>query len=105
MIIIEICSRHGKNEELSRLSDLIGLIYEGATDPSRWTKGILPAVAACIQAPQCYLFTPLHTPQNGGYFLLHGITQEQADLYGINHQSEDVWAATVAEKIWHSRAT
>jgi hypothetical protein len=42
------------NAELMQLSDLIGLIYEGATDPSRWTKDILPAVAKYIQAPGCF---------------------------------------------------
>ncbi|MBI3479105.1 MAG: hypothetical protein HY016_01925 [Nitrosomonadales bacterium] len=34
------------NEELTRLSELIGLIYEGATDPTRWTKDI-----SCRQFP------------------------------------------------------
>jgi DNA-binding CsgD family transcriptional regulator len=86
------------NKELTRLSDLIGLIYEGATDPSRWTKDILPAVAEYIQAPQCYLFTPLHTPLDGGFIFLHGITQDQIDLYAKKYQSEDPWAVAAFEK-------
>lgn len=86
------------NEELTRLSDLIGLIYEGATDPSRWTKDILPAVAEYIEAPECFLFTPMHTPLNGGYMFFHGITQDQVDLYFNRHLSEDPWAAAAAEK-------
>lgn len=63
--------------ELAQLSDLIGLIYEGATDPSHWTKDILSAVVEYIQAPECVLFTSLHTPQNGWFFsftVLHKIT-------------------------------
>lgn len=40
------------NVELTLLSKLIGLIYEGATPPSRWTKDILPAMAEYIQVPE-----------------------------------------------------
>jgi DNA-binding CsgD family transcriptional regulator/PAS domain-containing protein len=86
------------NEELVRLSDLIGLIYEGATDPSRWVKDILPAVAEYIEAPACFLFTALHTPQNGGYFFIHGIAQEQVDLYANKYHNEDVWTIAAAER-------
>jgi DNA-binding CsgD family transcriptional regulator len=86
------------NAELMQLSDLIGLIYEGATDPSRWTKDILPAVAKYIQAPGCFLFTAFHTPQNGGYFFLHGIKQEQVDLYVNKYYDEDVWTKSAVEK-------
>lgn len=86
------------NQELTRLSDLIGLIYEGGTDPSRWSKDILPAVAEYIEAPGCFLFTALHAPQNGGYFFVHGIAQEQVDLYANKYQSVDVWTIAAAEK-------
>lgn len=86
-----------RNEDLARLSNLIGLIYEGATAPSRWSKDILPAVVDYIRAPECILFTPAHTPQNGGFFFLHGIPQEQVDLYMTRYLHEDVWiAATIA---------
>ena len=53
--------------ELARLSDVIGLIYQGATDPSRWTQDILPEVAEYIQAPTCSLFTPMQMPRDGGF--------------------------------------
>ncbi|MHB9116784.1 MAG: helix-turn-helix transcriptional regulator [Burkholderiales bacterium] len=86
------------NEELTRLSDLIGLIYDGATDPIRWTQDILPAMADYFQAPRCILFTNSHTPQNGGYFFLHGITQDHVDLYMNKYQSEDVWTLSALEK-------
>lgn len=86
------------NEELAQLSDLIGLIYEGATDPSRWSQDILPAVAEYIQAPECILHTALHTPQNGGYFFLHGITQERVDVYTNKYHSDDVWTRAGIEQ-------
>ncbi len=86
------------NQELTRLSDLIGLIYEGTTDLGLWPKIILPAVAEYIDAPGAFLFTPLHTPQNGGYFFPHGISQEQIDLYGNKYHSEDVWTIAAVQK-------
>ena len=85
-------------EELMLFSNLIGLIYEGATAPSRWTTDILPAVAAYIGAPACILYSPLHTPQNGGYFFLHGITQEHVDLHVQKHYDKDVWKIAFDEK-------
>lgn len=86
------------NDELTQFSNLIGLIYEGATDPSRWTKDILPAVADYIQAPECILHTAMHTPQNGGYFFLHGITQERVDVYINKYHADDVWTRAGLEK-------
>lgn len=87
-----------QNLELAKLSNLIALIYEGATDPSRWTKDILPAVANYIQAHGCFLFTALHTPQDGGYFFLHGIRQEVVDLYMSKYISSDVWTISAVKK-------
>lgn len=86
------------NDELSRLSHLIGLIYEGATDPSRWTKDILPALADFLDAPECFLYTATHTPQDGGFFFYHGITQNQVDLYLHKYIKEDAWAKSAIEK-------
>lgn len=88
----------GNNNELAQLSELIELIYEGATDLSRWTKDILPAVTDYIQAPACMLFTTLHTPQNGGYFFMHGIPQDHVDIYMNKYQRDDVWTIAGMEK-------
>lgn len=89
--------------ELIRLSELIGLIYEGATDPGRWTKDILPAMAEYIQAPECFLYTVSHSPQNGGYFFFHGITQDQVDLYLNKYQHEDALVKPAVKKIRSSK--
>lgn len=77
--------------ELERLSAVIGLIYEGATNPSRWTSDILPAMCEYVQAPGCLLFSSLHTPQNGGYAFTHGISHEFLDLYMHKYQPQDIW--------------
>jgi len=86
------------NAELTRLSELIGLIYEGATDPGRWTQDILPAIGEYLEAPACILYSALHTPQNGGYFFIHGITQEHVDQYVHKYYDDDVWKIGFAEK-------
>lgn len=77
--------------DLEQLSEIIGLIYEGSTDPTRWSTTILPAMCAYVQAPGCFLFSPLHTPQLGGYAFTHGINQEFLDLYVNKYQHQDVW--------------
>jgi len=56
------------NNKLSEFSNLVGLIYEGTTDPNRRAKDIFPAVDKYIQLPECIPFTNLHTPQNGECF-------------------------------------
>jgi DNA-binding CsgD family transcriptional regulator len=89
---------HTNEEELTRLSNLIDLIYDGATDSSRWTKDILPAIADYIEAPTCILFSPIHTPQNGGFFFLYGLEQEHIDLYASKYQSQDSWTLAGTEK-------
>lgn len=86
------------NRELTKFSDLIRLIYEAATDPGQWNREILPALAAYIQAPECFLFTPLQTPQNGGYMYFHGIAREHADLYFNKYHHEDLWTMSALQK-------
>lgn len=84
--------------ELTRFSDVAGLIYEGATDPSRWTRDILPALAEYIQAPMCLLFTPFKMPQDGGFAYLQGISQQQWDLYATRYHAEDIHAHAAVAK-------
>jgi DNA-binding CsgD family transcriptional regulator len=88
----------GLNSELQRLSELISLIYEGATDPSRWTKDILPAMAQYIEAPECLLMSSLHSPQNGGYFFMYGVEQAHIDLYASKYLTHDVWTIAGLER-------
>jgi len=83
------------HDELMHLSNLIGLVYEGATDLTRWTNDILPAISEYLQVPECILFTNLHTPQNGGYFFIHGMTQDHVDLYMNKYHSYDLWTSTI----------
>ncbi|WP_167383566.1 helix-turn-helix transcriptional regulator [Bordetella genomosp. 12] len=78
-------------EELARFSSLVELIYEGATAPERWTKDILPSVADYLGSPSCIMYSWLHTPQDGGFFFLHGIDQEQVDLYVQKYYHADLW--------------
>lgn len=78
-------------DELSRLSDLIGLIYDGATDSGRWETTILPAICDFLQMPRALIFTPLHTPQVGGYLFNHGHDHGRMDLYLNKYQQHNLW--------------
>lgn len=86
------------HEELARLSALIDLIYQGATAPSRWTQDILPATAEYIGAATCALFTPFLMPQHGGFAFIHGMSQEQMDLYVTKYQNIDIQSQTAVSK-------
>lgn len=79
------------NEEFTRLSELIGLIYEGATAPGRWSTDILPALSSHMESPISWLFTTLHTPQTGGYLFNHGTDHDRVELYINKYQQHDVW--------------
>lgn len=90
--------QHATNKELARFSELVGLIYEGATDTSRWTKDILAAISEYMEMPQCLIFTTLHTPQTGGYLFDFGIDRPHLDLYTNKYQQEDVWIHAGVER-------
>jgi DNA-binding CsgD family transcriptional regulator/PAS domain-containing protein len=76
----------------------VGLIYDGATDPSRWTGEILPAIGDYLQAPIALLVTPTLMPQDGGMTFIHGMSQDLVDLYTNRYQSQDVIAHAALEK-------
>jgi DNA-binding CsgD family transcriptional regulator/PAS domain-containing protein len=81
-----------KTTELAHFSEVVGLIYEGATDPSRWTKDILPAVGEYLQAPVSVMFNPLKMPLEGGLAFIHGMPQQQMDVYTTHYYKIDVHA-------------
>jgi len=87
-----------KKEELTQLSNLISLIYEGTTDPGYWSTSILTALAEYIQSPVCMLFRIPQTSQNGSCFFSHGITLDHIDLYLSKYIHMDVWLHAIAEK-------
>lgn len=66
--------------ELSSLSKLIDKIYQGATDIRAWDS-LLPEVAGWVNASCGLLFTPLHTPSDGGFYFNHAIP-ESVCIYG-----------------------
>jgi DNA-binding CsgD family transcriptional regulator/PAS domain-containing protein len=86
------------SRELDQFSEVVGLIYDGATDPARWTRDILPAIGDYVQVPISLLFTPTLMPQDGGMAFIHGIPQKLVDLYTNRYQSEDVIARVALEK-------
>lgn len=85
-------------EELARLSQVIGLIYEGATDPTRWSQDIVPAMADYLGAPGANLITVSRGPQNGGFYFFRGVPQDRVDLYMRQYLADDPWALAAAAK-------
>lgn len=85
------------NAELAQLSELIGLIYEGATDPNHWNK-TLPAIAEWVGAPRGLLFTPLNSPKDGGFYFNHALPEHVMQLWGTKYQPHDIWAIRAVER-------
>lgn len=83
--------------ELARLSELIDTIYQGATEPSRWGS-ILPAVTDWVGAERGLLHTPLNTPDDGGFYFTHEISETMAQLWLTKYRTQDVWAARSIER-------
>lgn len=76
--------------ELSRLSSLIDLIYQGATAMNRWQE-VLPAIANWLDSRTGLLFTPLHTPEQGGFQMVHQIPQSALELWNTKYAGQDLW--------------
>lgn len=83
--------------ELARLSELIDTIYQGATEPSRWSA-ILPAISDWIGGTRGLLFTPLDPPDNGGFYFTHEISAPMAQLWWTKYSPQDIWAIRSAER-------
>ena len=88
---------HQSREELTQLSALIDLIYEGALEVSVWQE--LPRrIAEWMAAPVCTLFTPLHTPAAGGFMGSHNISASDVALWNTKYQPHDLWARRALER-------
>ena len=83
--------------ELARLSELIDTIYQGATEPSRWSA-ILPDIAGWVGARFGLLFTPTHPPEKGGFYFNHGIPESVMQLWSTRWHGEDIVLKTVLER-------
>lgn len=61
--------------QLADYDALLHTIYEGATAPERWPI-ILETLCGRLQAPRALLFTPMHSPAQGGFHYAVGIAQD-----------------------------
>ena len=83
-------------KELARLSELIDTIYQGATDPSRWDV-VLASIANWVGPARGLLFTPLNSPDNGGFYFNYGTPEPMMQLWGTRYQPQDIWAIRAIE--------
>lgn len=85
-------------EDIFHLSELIGLIYDGATDPARWSADILPALCKYFDSRSCVAFTPFNLGREGGFAFFHGMSQAHYDLYATRYYAEDIHAQAALAK-------
>ncbi len=74
--------------DFARLSELIGAIYDAALEPGHWNR-VLPEIASWINARLGLLYTPLHTPEAGGYYFNHGIPESVMHLWATKWHNQD----------------
>ncbi len=78
--------------EFTRLSDLIDSIYSCITNPARWER-VIAAVVAWVDAPRGLLFTPLHSPDKGGFYFNSGFSPGAMELWSTRYLDQDPWTA------------
>ncbi len=89
--------RNSSVAELERLSSLIGFIYQGATEPSLWPD-IVASASEWLGSPKGMLYTPLHGPEQGGFYFQHGLSDFFLELYKARYQSVDMWTEQVVRR-------
>lgn len=83
--------------ELERLSDLIDLIYQGATDFSAWQLAAR-AISAWIGSSTGAILTPTHTPEMGGFNISYGLSPQLNELWATKFAAQDIWAIRALER-------
>lgn len=74
---------------LSKFSGIVDLIYQGATDFNVWPK-VIEELAKYFNTPRGLIFTPLHTPDNGGFMIMHNFAT-QMEVWATHFQPHDLW--------------
>ena len=82
---------------LEPFNTLVHQIYEGATNPSAWSR-IISALAEHLDAEKGLLLTPFNAPDNGGFIFPHGVSQQHIALWKSRYLPEDLWARRIRER-------
>jgi DNA-binding CsgD family transcriptional regulator/PAS domain-containing protein len=88
---------HIDQDELKQLSKLIDRIYEGAMDIQVW-QDVPREISQWVKAPRCTLFTPLHTPEQGGFMTAHNLSPLSIELWATKYHNKDLWAQRMQER-------
>lgn len=83
--------------ELTRLSELIDLIYQGATDFSAWQQAT-KAISEWVDASTGAVLTPTHTPEMGGFNISYGLSPQLNEMWATKFAAQDIWAIRAIER-------
>lgn len=83
--------------ELAEFSELIDLIYQGATDFGAWQR-TAEAISKWIGSTTAAILTPTHTPEMGGFIVSHGHTPRTNELWATRYQAHDIWTRRALER-------
>lgn len=86
-----------QSTELARLSLLIDSIYQGATNPAHWNT-VVPLIVDWVHASRGILFSPLHSPDRGGFYFTHELSEEVMQLWWTRYTPHDIWRIRSLER-------
>ncbi|HRD97879.1 MAG TPA: hypothetical protein PLA97_15935 [Rubrivivax sp.] len=76
--------------ELRQYDDAVHTIYDAAIDPQRW-PACLARMCALFGGQAGLLFTPVHSPAQGGFAFTHNISQGIVERWGAKSITDDVY--------------
>ncbi len=90
-------AHHVATDDLRQLSKVIDRIYEGAMHLDAW-QDVPREISEWVRAPRCTLFTPLHTPEQGGFMTAHNLSPLTIELWATKYHGKDLWAQRAQER-------
>lgn len=85
---------HGFPDPILRV---VGRIYDAALDPAVWPE-VAKDIAELQAAPRALLFSPMHSPAQGGFVFPVGITESELQEWADRYVQHDVWSRAGMEK-------
>ena len=76
---------------------LVHAIYDAALHPLRWPQ-VLERLCAAFESRSALLFTPLHSPAQGGFTFTHGISTATVERWSAKNIHDDVYTQAAVRR-------
>jgi DNA-binding CsgD family transcriptional regulator len=83
--------------DLEQYDELVHAIYAAALQPREW-HAVLGRMSAAFDASASLLFTPLHSPAQGGFAFTHNIAPATVERWGAKSIRDDLFIQRIVER-------